>query len=223
MTINDNNGHQIGSGVTGTDGSFTITISPPQTNGETITAIATDPAGNPSPPETALAPDITAPQPPSNLVINTAGDQVTGTAEPNSTVHILDPGGAIIGTATAGPSGGFTATLLPPQTNGEHLVANATDAAGNTSGNSAITAPDTTAPDAPTGVIVAGDGGSVSGHAEAGSTITVKDSNGNPIGTGQADSGGNFAVSITPSQKNGETVNVTATDSSSNESQPASA
>ena len=223
VTINDNNGHQIGSGVTGTDGSFTITISPPQTNGETITAIATDPAGNPSPPETALAPDITAPQPPANLVINTAGDQVTGTAEPNSTVHILDPGGAIIGTATAGPSGSFTATLLPPQTNGEHLVANATDAAGNTSGNSAITAPDTTAPDAPTGVIVAGDGGSVSGHAEAGSTITVKDSNGNPIGTGQADSGGNFAVSITPSQKNGETVNVTATDNSSNESQPTSA
>lgn len=223
VTINNNNGLQIGSGVAGTDSSFTITIDPPQTNGETITAIATDPAGNPSQPETALAPDITAPQPPANLVINPTGDQVTGIAEPNSTVHILDPGGAIIGTATAGPSGSFTATLLPPQTNGEHLVANATDAAGNTGGNTPITAPDTTAPDAPTGVIVAGDGGSVSGHAEAGSTVTVKDSGGNPIGTGQADSGGNFTVSITPLQKNGETVNVTATDSSNNESQPTSA
>ncbi|MBN4857998.1 Ig-like domain-containing protein [Citrobacter portucalensis] len=222
VTIN-NNGLQIGSGVAGTDGSFTITIDPPQTNGETITAIATDPAGNPSQPETALAPDITAPQPPANLVINPTGDQVTGMAEPNSTVHILDPGGAIIGTATAGSNGEFTATLVPPQTNGEHLVANATDAAGNTSGNSAITAPDTTAPDAPTGVIVAGDGGSVSGHAEAGSSVTVKDSNGNQIGTGQADSGGNFTVSITPSKMNGETVKVTATDSSNNESQPTSA
>lgn len=144
-------------------------------------------------------------------------------AEPNSTVHILDPGGAIIGTVTAGSNGEFTATLVPPQTNGEHLVANATDAAGNTSGNSAITAPDTTAPDAPTGVTVAGDGGSVSGHAEAGSTVTVKDSNGIQIGTGQADSGGNFTVSITPSKMNGETVKVTATDSSNNESQPTSA
>ncbi|WP_213133516.1 BapA/Bap/LapF family large adhesin [Citrobacter sp. FP75] len=223
VVITGSGGTQIGSGVAGPDGSFAITINPPQTNGETIEAIATDPAGNPSLPETALAPDITAPQPPANLVINPTGDQVTGTAEPNSTVHILAPGGAIIGTATAGPSGSFTATLVPPQTNGEHLVANATDAAGNTSGNSTVTAPDTTAPDAPTGVTVAGDGGSVSGHAEAGSTVTVKDSNGNQIGVGQADSGGNFAVSITPSQKNGETVNVTATDSSSNESQPTSA
>jgi len=223
VVITDGNNVQIGSGVAGTDGAFTITINPPQTNGETITAIATDPAGNPSPPETALAPDITAPQPPANLLINPTGDQVTGTAESNSTVHILGPDGTIIGTTTAGPNGSFTATLLPPQTNGEHLVANATDAAGNTSGNSAITAPDTTAPDAPTGVIVAGDGGSVSGQAEAGSTVTVKDSNGNQIGVGQADSGSNFAVSITPSQKNGETVNVTATDSSNNESQPTSA
>ncbi|HHG9063051.1 TPA: BapA/Bap/LapF family large adhesin, partial [Citrobacter freundii] len=223
VVITGSGGTQIGSGVAGPDGSFTITINPPQTNGETIEAIATDPAGNPSLPETALAPDITAPQPPANLVINSTGDQVTGIAEPNSTVHILDPGGAIIGTATAGPDGSFTATLLPPQTNGEHLVANATDAAGNTSGNTPLTAPDTTAPDAPTGVTVAGDGGSVSGHAEAGSTITVKDSNGNPIGTGQADSGGNFTVSITPLQKNGETVNVTATDSTGNESLPTSA
>ncbi|EKU32073.1 BapA/Bap/LapF family large adhesin, partial [Citrobacter sp. L17] len=223
VVITSSSGTQIGSGVAGPDGSFTITINPPQTNGETIEAIATDPAGNPSLPETALAPDITAPQPPANLVINSTGDQVTGIAEPNSTIHILDPGGANIGTATAGPDGSFTATLVPPQTNGEHLVANATDAAGNTSGNTPLTAPDTTAPDAPTGVSVAGDGGSVSGHAEAGSTITIKDSNGSPIGTGQADSGGNFTVSITPLQKNGETVNVTATDSSNNESLPTSA
>ncbi|BBV29645.1 BapA/Bap/LapF family large adhesin [Citrobacter werkmanii] len=223
VVITDSNNTPIGSGVAGEDGSFTIPITPPQTNGETITAIATDPAGNPSQPETTLAPDITAPQPPANLMINPTGDQVTGTAEPNSTVHILDPDGAIIGTATAGPSGDFTATLVPPQTNGERLNANATDAAGNTSGNTPITAPDTTAPDAPTGVIVAGDGGSVSGHAEAGSTVTVKDSNGNQIGVGQADSGGNFTVSITPSQMNGETVKVTATDSNNNESLPTSA
>jgi VCBS repeat-containing protein len=223
VVITDSNNTPIGSGVAGEDGSFTITITPPQTNGETITAIATDPAGNLSQPETTLAPDITAPQAPANLVINSTGDQVTGTAEPNSTVHILDPNGAIIGTATAGPNGDFTATLVPPQTNGERLSANATDAAGNTSGNTPITAPDTTAPDAPTGVIVAGDGGSVSGHAEAGSTVTVKDSNGNQIGVGQADNGGNFTVLIAPSQMNGETVKVTATDSNNNESLPTSA
>ncbi|KAA0550799.1 BapA prefix-like domain-containing protein [Citrobacter braakii] len=223
VVITGSGGTQIGSGVAGTDGSFTITINPPQTNGETIEAIATDPAGNPSLPETALAPDITAPQPPTNLLVNGTGDQVTGKAEPNSTVNILDPDGNIIGTATADTDGDFTATLVPPQTNGETLTANATDTAGNKGNDASVNAPDTTAPDAPTGVTVAGDGGSVSGHAEAGSTVTVKDSNGNPIGIGQADSGGNFTVSIAPSQKNGETVKVTATDSSNNESQPTSA
>lgn len=90
VVITGSGGTQIGSGVAGTDGSFTITINPPQTNGETIEAIATDPAGNPSLPETALAPDITAPQPPTNLLVNGTGDQVTGKAEPNSTVNILD-------------------------------------------------------------------------------------------------------------------------------------
>ncbi|EPG1803939.1 BapA/Bap/LapF family large adhesin [Citrobacter freundii] len=63
----------------------------------------------------------------------------------------------------------------------------------------------------------------LSGHAEAGSTVTVKDSNGAPIGVGQADSGGNFTVQITPSKINNETVNVTATDSTGNESLPTSA
>lgn len=74
VVITDRNSNPIGSGVVGPDGSFIITIKPPQTNGETLTAIATDPAGNSSPPETTLAPDITAPQPPTDLVINGAGD-----------------------------------------------------------------------------------------------------------------------------------------------------
>jgi len=223
VVITSSSGTQIGSGVAGPDGSFTITINPPQTNGETIEAIATDPAGNPSLPEAALAPDITAPQPPTNLLVNGTGDQVTGKAEPNSTINILDPDGNIIGTATADTNGDFTATLVPPQTNGEPLTANATDTAGNKGDDASVNAPDTTAPDAPTGVTVAGNGGAVSGHAEAGSTITVKDSNGAPIGVGQADSGGNFTVQITPSKINNETVNVTATDSTGNESLPTSA
>ncbi|EMF0720256.1 BapA prefix-like domain-containing protein [Citrobacter freundii] len=223
VVITDGNKTEIGSGVAGPDGTFVITIKPPQTNGETLTAIATDPAGNPSQPETALAPDTTAPLPPTNLAINGTGDQVTGTAEPNSTVHILDPRGNIISTTTADSNGDFTATLVPPQTNGEALLANATDAAGNRGGNAGINAPDTTAPDAPTGVTVAGNGGSVSGHAEAGSTVTIKDSSNNTIGVGQADSGGNFTVQVAPSQVNGETIKATATDSTGNESQPTSA
>lgn len=64
-------------------------------------------------------------------MINGAGNEVTGKAEPDSTVNILDPRGNIIGTTTATADGDFTAALVPPQTNGEILTANATDAAGN--------------------------------------------------------------------------------------------
>lgn len=63
----------------------------------------------------------------------------------------------------------------------------------------------------------------MSGHAEAGSTVTVKDSDGHIIGKGRADSGGNFTVSIAPAQINSETVTVTATDGKGNESLPTSA
>lgn len=223
VVINDSHGNPIGTGTAGPDGHFSITIAPPQTNGETLTAVATDPAGNPGLPGIATAPDTTAPVPPSNLVINHAGDQVTGTAEPNSTVHILDPHGNIIGTATADGSGAFTATLVPPQTNGEVLEANATDAAGNTSTDTPVTAPDTTPPNAPTGVVVAGDGASVTGSAEAGSTVIIKDDHGNTIGQGQADAGGNFTIPISPAQTNGETIDLTATDGSGNTSPNASA
>lgn len=223
VVINNGSGSSVGTGTAGPDGHFSITLTPPLTNGETLTAIATDPAGNQGLPGTTTAPDTTAPLPPSNLQINLAGDRVTGSAEPNSTVHILDPQGNIIGTATANGSGAFVAVLVPPQTNGEVLEAHATDAAGNTGADASVTAPDTTAPNAPTGVAVAGDGASVSGNAEAGSTVVIKDSQGSTLGQGQADAGGNFTIAISPPQTNGETVGVTATDGSGNTSPNTSA
>ena len=94
-----------------------------------------------------------------------------------------------------------------------------------TSGDDAsVTAPDTTAPDAPTGVTVARK------WWRRFCKRTPKRKHRHrqrqqwaQIGTGQADSGGNFTVQITPSKINNETVNVTATDSTGNESLPTSA
>ncbi|WP_241609063.1 Ig-like domain-containing protein, partial [Rosenbergiella epipactidis] len=76
------------------------------------------------------------------------------------------------GNATVAADGSFTATLDPAQTNGETLSVTATDATGNTSAAATITAPDTTAPAAPTDVAVSDDGATVTGKAEAGSTVT---------------------------------------------------
>ncbi|MDD2040519.1 Ig-like domain-containing protein, partial [Pseudomonas putida] len=70
--------------------------------------------------------------------------------------------------------------LNPPQVDGEVLQATATDAAGNTSPSSAVTAPDidgidTTPPAAPTDLVIGLVGSQLSGRGEAGSTVQVRD------------------------------------------------
>ncbi|MGN0935012.1 Ig-like domain-containing protein, partial [Acinetobacter amyesii] len=82
----------------------------------------------------------------------------------------------------------------------------------------ADTSLDLTAPDAP--VIDGFDGTTVEGTAEAGSTITVYDENGTEIGSGTADSAGNYSVAVAPSVADGGNINVTATDVAGNESDP---
>ncbi|WP_218728441.1 Ig-like domain-containing protein, partial [Pseudomonas sp. D1HM] len=79
---------------------------------------------------------------------------------------------------------------------------------------------DTTAPTAPTDLSVSPDGATVFGKGEAGTTVTIKDAQGNTVGTGTVGSDGNFAVGLKPPQVNGETLDVTLTDGSGNVSDP---
>ena len=65
--------------------------------------------------------------------------------------------------------------------------------AGDTGGTRApvaATAPDTTAPAAPSGVAVSADGTAVTGTTEPGATVTVKDAAGETLGTAVADENG---------------------------------
>ncbi|MBT0722838.1 hypothetical protein HGT70_16435, partial [Rosenbergiella collisarenosi] len=161
----------IGNTTVGSDGSFTATLSPAQTNGQTLSVISTDTAGNASTPVTVVAKDTTAPAAPTDVVVSDDGVTVTGKAEAGSTVAIKDASGTTLGSATVGADGSFTATLSPAQTNGQTLSVTAADVAGNPSSVATTTAPDTTAPAAPTVVQVSGDGETVTGKAEAGSTV----------------------------------------------------
>ncbi len=61
MRIVDGNGTLLGSAVVAADSSYSLTLTPPQTSGQTLSAVQTDPAGNPSQPATVAAPDLTAP------------------------------------------------------------------------------------------------------------------------------------------------------------------
>ncbi|MBT0719672.1 hypothetical protein HGT71_15700, partial [Rosenbergiella epipactidis] len=58
----------------------------------------------------------------------------------------------------------------------------------------------------------------VTGKAEAGSTVAIKDAEGNTLGSATAGSDGTFSVTLTTEQTNGETLSVTATDAAKNTS-----
>ncbi|HFT8612342.1 TPA: Ig-like domain-containing protein, partial [Pseudomonas aeruginosa] len=70
------------------NGNFTAPLNPPLTNGQTVTVVVTDPAGNASPPAQVTAPDTTAPAPATDVQVAPDGSSVTGKAEPGSTVGV---------------------------------------------------------------------------------------------------------------------------------------
>ncbi|WP_019673535.1 Ig-like domain-containing protein, partial [Psychrobacter lutiphocae] len=76
---------------------------------------------------------------------------------------------------------------------------------------------DTTAPDAPTAT-VSDDGTEVTGKAEPGSTVSIKDKDGNEIGTAVADAEGNYTVKLDKPLTNGENITADATDADNNTS-----
>lgn len=220
IIIRDPDGNIIGTGKTGDDGKFTVGLDKPQSNGEHLTVEAKDPSNNTGPSTPITAPDTTPPDAPTDLAVSNDGKTVTGNAEPGSTVTIRDPNGNVIGTGTAGSDGKFTVDLNTPQTNGEQLTAEAKDPAGNTSPTTSVTAHDTTAPGAPSDLNINAEGTTLTGKAEAGSTVKITDSEGNVLGTGKADGNGNFTITLTSPQTDGERLSVTATDAAGNQSSP---
>ncbi|WP_171429178.1 BapA/Bap/LapF family large adhesin [Acinetobacter soli] len=93
------------------------------------------------------------------------------------------------------------------------------DAAGNAGASSQATLKiDTVPPAAPLGTFNAS-GSEISGTAEAGSVVKVKDLNGNVLGSATADSNGNYKVTLADPLNDAEKVKITATDKAGNESQ----
>ena len=220
VRIVDGNGTLLGSAVVAADSSFTLDLTPPQTGGQTLSAVQTDPAGNPSQPATVAAPDLTAPAAPIATVA-ADGTSVTGTGEPFATVRVRSADGTEIATAIVGADGGFSTPLSPPQANGEALSLDQTDRGGNLSPATSLTAPDITAP---TGLIAAisGDGAIVSGSGEAGATVTIRDANGAVIGTATVAANGSYSATLTTPQTNGEILQAIQADAAGNVSDPAS-
>ncbi|MBH9405439.1 BapA prefix-like domain-containing protein [Pseudomonas aeruginosa] len=197
------------------NGNFPAPLNPPRTNGQTVTVVVTDPAGNASPPAQVTAPDTTAPAPATDVQVAPDGSSVTGKAEPGSTVGVdTDGDGQPDTTVVVGPGGSFEVPLNPPLTNGETVTVIVTDPAGNSSTPVTAEAPDF--PDAPQ--VNASNGSVLSGTAEAGVTIVITDGNGNPIGQTSADANGNWSFTPGSQLPDGTVVNVVARDAAGNSS-----
>ncbi|PBV46377.1 Ig-like domain repeat protein [Pseudomonas aeruginosa] len=201
--------------IADSNGNFTAPLNPPLTNGQTVTVVVTDPAGNASPPAQVTAPDTTAPAPATDVQVAPDGSSVTGKAEPGSTVGVdTDGDGQPDTTVVVGPGGSFEVPLNPPLTNGETVTVIVTDPAGNNSTPVTAEAPDF--PDAPQ--VNASNGSVLSGTAEAGVTIVITDGNGNPIGQTSADANGNWSFTPGSQLPDGTVVNVVARDAAGNSS-----
>ncbi|WP_430282968.1 Ig-like domain-containing protein [Pseudomonas aeruginosa] len=197
------------------NGNFTAPLNPPLTNGETVTVIVTDPAGNSSTPVTAEAPDFPdAPQ-----VNASNGSVLSGTAEAGVTIVITDGNGNPIGQTTADANGNWSFTPGSQLPDGTVVNVVARDAAGNSSPATSITV-DGVAPSAP--VVEPSNGSELSGTAEPGSSVTLTDGNGNPIGQTTADANGNWSFTPSTPLPDGTVVNVVARDAAGNSSPPAS-
>ncbi|WP_411688444.1 Ig-like domain-containing protein, partial [Acinetobacter indicus] len=212
----------LGTAEADEDGNYTVELEDPLNDGEVVDVTATDASGNESAPTEAVAPDTTAPDAPTDVEFSDDGSTITGKGEPGANVVVKDEDGNIIGEGTVDEDGNFEVELEEPLTNGEEVTVGLVDDAGNESPEVDVTAPDTTAPEAPTAAFNE-DGSEVSGTAEPGSTVTVKDKDGNVLGTAVTDEDGNYTVELEDPLNDGEVVDVTATDASGNESAPTEA
>ena len=192
----------LGSATADGSGNWSYTTAALANGGHSLTATATDVAGNTSAAVRGLSVtiDTGAPVTPEIAAFSTdsgvVGDHITsdntltlaGTAEANTAVKVYD-GGTLLGSATADGSGNWSYTTAA-LANGDHsLTATATDVAGNTSAaSSALSVTiDTAAPVVPSIAAFSTDSGTVgdgitndntltlAGSAEANATVKIYD------------------------------------------------
>ncbi|MRV71130.1 DUF4214 domain-containing protein [Duganella sp. FT92W] len=209
----------LGTATANSSGAWTLTPSSLTDGTHTITAKATDAAGNTSAASTAksVTVDTTPPVVPTLTVgtgVSSSRPVFSGVTEASAKVEVFD-GSTSLGTATANSSGAWSLTPSDLAGGTHSITAKATDAAGNTSAAStaksvSVVLADTTPPDAPTLNVSTGSATNrplFSGIAEAGAKVEVFDGAGS---LGTATAGANGAWSFTPDVLSNGSHSVTA-------------
>jgi hypothetical protein len=126
----------IGSGTTGTDGKFTVTI-PVQKSGTKLVVTAADLSGNVSEGMTITVKDATSPEAPKVDELTDRETVLTGSVEPSSAI-IAKVSGVEIGRGTADSNGKFK-VAISKQASGQVVEVFAMDNAGNVSPATKVT------------------------------------------------------------------------------------
>ncbi|WP_284084831.1 Ig-like domain-containing protein, partial [Acinetobacter nosocomialis] len=204
--------------VAGPDGKWTVPNPGDLTDGQTVTATATDPAGNPSAPSTgtvdAVAPAVTV----TTTLTNDSTPALSGTVnDPTAKVVVTVDGVNYPVTNNGDGTWTLADNTLPVLTDGPYTVTvTATDPAGNVGTGNAVVTVDTTAPNAPV-LDPINATNPVTGTAEAGSTVKVTFPDGTTA-TVVAGPDGKWTVPNPGDLKDGDKVTVVATDPAGNPS-----
>lgn len=167
--------------------------------------------------------DTTKPKKVTDTKVSDDGSTVTGKAEAGSKVIIRDSKGKVIGSGQVNDQGDFEVKLDPPLTNGESIKVGVKDPAGNASDDEIVKAPDTTPPTEPTKIKISNDGKTITGKAEVGSTVSIKDQDGKEIAKGVVDEYGDFKIELDPALASSENIKVSVKDPAGNESKDVAA
>ena len=229
----DNSGQKVTNKVSGLPegvsfDSETNTISgtPTKVGSYPITVTTTDAEGNETTTNFIIkVVDTTAPPAPAINPIKEGAKEISGKAEPGSTVVITFPDGQTA-EGKADTDGNYHIEVPTNEhlKGGDHISVTSTDTSGNTSKATIITVIDTTAPPAPTINPIKEGAKEISGKAEPGSTVVITFPDGQTA-EGKADSDGNYHIEVPTDEhlKGGDHISVTATDTSGNISKPSDA
>ncbi|ATZ66876.1 MULTISPECIES: Ig-like repeat protein Blp2 [Acinetobacter] len=220
ILIRDATGKVIASGQADDQGNYTIKLDQVLTDGNKVSVVAVDRAGNISQGTSVTGTkDTIAPDAPT-AQLNADGTIVTGKTEANAKVSIFDSDGKLLGTVKANKEGLYSIQVTPPLTDEKGGTVIAEDAAGNKSEASKVIAgKDTTPPEQPL-VEVNKEGSVIQGKAETNAKVLIKDADGNIIGSGTVDAQGKFEVNISPALTDGKKGTIIIEDAAGNQSKP---
>jgi LPXTG-motif cell wall-anchored protein len=214
VTVTDAEGTELGTATTNPQGDWTFASVELEDGTYTITAVASDEAGNDSDgsepvtftvdTEVPAAPVITGPDDGSTITDTTP--TITGTGEPGATVEVsID--GTVVGTAPVNTNGVWTIDSPDALAPGDHEAsATQTDPAGNVSVADSVgfTIDQTASPSAPvieqptSGSTTADPTPVIAGTGVPGATVTVTDQDDTELGTAVVGDDGSWALTSIP-------------------------